>query len=219
MKTIYFDCSMGAAGDMLTAALLELHPDREGFLKKVNSLGLPGVETTAETAVSCGITGTHVRVKVDGCEEESLDVHPHDHEHHHEDEHEHCHEHHHEHHHEDEHHHEHGHHHGEDHDHHHEHEHDHEHHHHHHTGMAEVHALVNAMPVSDKVREDIEAVYGLIAQAESRAHGLPIDQVHFHEVGTLDAVADVAAVCLLMEDLAPDQVIATPIHVGSGQVR
>ena len=66
MKTIYFDCAMGAAGDMLTAALLELHPDPEGVLRRLNGLGLPGVEVSAVPSVKCGITGTHVLVKVHG---------------------------------------------------------------------------------------------------------------------------------------------------------
>ena len=74
MKTIYFDCAMGAAGDMLTAALLELHPDPEGVLRRLNGLGLPGVEVSAVPSVKCGITGTHVSVKVHGEEEESMDV-------------------------------------------------------------------------------------------------------------------------------------------------
>ena len=63
------------------------------------------------------------------------------------------------------------------------------------------------------------AVYQQIAEAESRAHGVDVTQIHFHEVGTLDAIADITAVCMLMEELAPDEVIVSPVHVGSGQVR
>ena len=86
MKTLYLDCSMGAAGDMLTAALLELIPDAEDFIKELNALGIPNVSIKRETAVKCGITGTHVSVTVHGEEEESKDVHGyhdhiHDHEH------------------------------------------------------------------------------------------------------------------------------------------
>ena len=69
MKTLYFDCGMGAAGDMLTAALLELLPDRQGFLKELDSLGLPGVEFILEPAEKCGIQGSHMRVLVSGEEE------------------------------------------------------------------------------------------------------------------------------------------------------
>ena len=63
------------------------------------------------------------------------------------------------------------------------------------------------------------AVYSLIADAESKAHGVPVSEIHFHEVGNLDAIADVTAVCILMDRLAPEKVIVSPIHVGSGQVR
>lgn len=62
------------------------------------------------------------------------------------------------------------------------------------------------------------AVYGLIAEAESHAHGVPVTEIHFHEVGTMDAIADITAVCLLMDRLSPDQVVVSPVHVGSGQV-
>lgn len=210
MKTLYLDCGMGAAGDMLTAALLELCPNPQAVVDQLNALGLPGVHTRAESAVSCGITGTHVRVTVNGEEEESLDVHDHAHSHEHVHDHEHEHNHEHSHDHDHAHSHEHG----------HEHGHDHEHggHHHHHTGMDEIRALTAAMPLPEKVRQDVLDVYGLIAAAESHAHGMPVEQVHFHEVGTLDALADVTAVCLLMHQLAPDRVVASPVHVGCGHV-
>ena len=202
MKTLYLDCGMGAAGDMLTAALLELLPEPEKFLEELNALAIPGVAVTKEQVSKCGILGTHVSVKVHGEEEESMDCPPgHSHGH----EHEHDHEHHHEH--------------DHDHDHHHDHDHDHGHGHHHHSGMAEVEHIVGHLALSDQVKKNVLAVYELIAQAESHAHGLPISQVHFHEVGAMDAIADVTAVCLLMERLAPEQVVVSPIHVGSGQVR
>ena len=130
MKTLYLECGMGAAGDMLMAALLELIPDRQAFIDKMNALNLPGVRVEAEKAVKCGITGTHMKVTVNGEEEESADAHDHhhahDHAHHHG--HEDAHEHHHHHEDEHEHHHDHDH----DHEHHHDHDHDHEHEHHHH---------------------------------------------------------------------------------------
>ena len=72
--------------------------------------------------------------------------------------------------------------------------------------------------MAPRLQEEVLAVYRLIAEAESHAHGVPVAEVHFHEVGAMDAIADVAAVCLLMDKLAPDQVAASPIHVGSGHV-
>ena len=292
MKTLYLECNMGAAGDMLMAALLELHPDRAGFLERFEKLGIPGVKVTAEPAVKCGITGTHVSVVINGEEEESLDewhAHLHGHEHGHDDhscaEHEHGHDDHscaehehgqhdhsyaelghshddyicteHKHDHDDHNHaeHEHGHHdhnhtdhdhshHDHNHsDHHHNHDehdhaghkdghhdhhgqhhhshtdHDHAHGHHHHTGLHEIEHMIGHLDLPDQVRKDVLAVYGLIAEAESHAHGMPVDQIHFHEVGTMDAVADITGVCMLIHELAPDQVVASPVHVGCGQVR
>ena len=193
MKTLYLECGMGAAGDMLMAALLELIPDRQAFIDRMNALGLPGVHVEAEQAVKCGITGTHMKVTVDGEEEESLDAHDHDHEHHHDHDHEHHHDH--------------------DHDH----DHDH-HHHHHHTSVEDIEGIIDGLKVSDRVKADAKAVYALIAEAESRVHGHPVSEIHFHEVGTVDAVADVVGVCLLMEEIGAEQIVASPVHVGSGHV-
>ena len=170
MRTLYLDCGMGAAGDMLTAALLELLPRPEEFVKRLNGLGIPGVTYHREQAEKCGITGTHITVTVDGHTE------------------------------------------GE-----HDHEHDHEHH-HHHSGMEEISHLIGHLPVSEKVRADIRAVYDSIAQAESHVHGVPVTDIHFHEVGTMDAVADVTAVCLLMEELAAAYLLRdVPIYGGAIQ--
>ena len=206
MKTLYLECNMGAAGDMLAAALLELHPQPEEFVRRMNSLGIPGVEFSAQPAVKCGITGTHVSVTVHGEEEESQDVHLHHHDHHHDHDH---------------HHHDHEHTHTHDHDHeHHEHEHhEHGHGHHHHAGMGDIRHILSHLDIPQDVREDAEEVYELIALAESHAHGRPVEEIHFHEVGTLDAVADVVAVCWLIHDLEPEQILASPVHVGWGQVR
>ncbi|MGI6106996.1 MAG: nickel pincer cofactor biosynthesis protein LarC [Lachnospiraceae bacterium] len=259
MRTLYLECNMGAAGDMITAALLELLPEKEQdeFISRMNSLGLPGVTVSKEKMTKCGILATHVKVTVNGEEEESQDVQDHaapacadgitpaehthdpedhddDHDHdsrghgddddnhighshgdddhdvhdHGDDDHDHN-----------------GHSHGDD-DHDHdghsrgEHGHDHEgHHHHHHTSLADMRKRIDALDVSAKVKGDIESVYSLIAQAESHAHGVPVDQIHFHEVGTLDALADIAGAAILMEKISPEQVVVSPIQVGSGEVR
>ena len=197
MNILYLDCSMGAAGDMLLASLLELHPNPEDFLRRFNALGLPGVTVTVEKAVRRGISGTHAAVKVFGREEDDhLPDHDHDHGHGH-----------------DHHHHDH------DHDHHHHHEEHHSHDHHDHHTVGDILHLIETLPVPETVRSKAAEVYGLLAAAESRAHGTTVDQIHFHEVGTLDAVADVVGVCLLMEELHPDLVVASTVHVGFGQVR
>lgn len=175
MRYLYLDCGMGAAGDMLTAALLELFPEKEAVVAELNAMGIPGVEFAAETVSKCGITGTHMAVKIHGMEEG---------EHHH------------------------NHHHGEP-----------EHHHHDHSSFPGIIHIISHLNVSPNVAGRIGRVYERIAQAESQVHGMPVTQVHFHEVGAMDAVADVAAVCYLMDKLSVDQVVASPVHVGSGSVR
>ena len=232
MKTLYLECGMGAAGDMLTAALLELMPDPEAAVAELNGLGIPGVQFSKEAVSKCGIGGTHMTVKVHG-EEESEEMFHHHHEHHdHLHEHEHddesaCHEHHHDHEHiheGHEHHHDHTHEHSHEHTHGHTHEHAHEHGddghtHHHHSSLHDIeHIVCGHLNIPEQVKQDVMAVYGLIAEAESHAHGVPVTEIHFHEVGTMDAIADITAVCLLMNKIAPDQVIVSPVHVGSGHV-
>lgn len=180
MKVIYLDCSMGAAGDMLMAALYELLDDKQAFLDMMRGLGLPGIEISAEPAVKCGITGTHMKVLVHGSEElDALHDHLHEHAH----------------------------------------EHSHDYEHHHHTDLHEIEHLLSHLALPQAVRSDALAVYRRIAEAESKVHGSLVDQIHFHEVGTLDALADVVGVCLLMHLLVPDAVYASNVHVGCGQVR
>ena len=181
MTTLYLDCSMGAAGDMLAAALLELLPDPQDFIARMNGLSIPGVTINAERCVKCGITGTHFRVTVGGVEEGE----PHNHH---------------------------------DHDHHHDHGHDHTHG-HTHSSMDEIRSIVYALPLPAMVKLDVMSVYEQIADAESAVHGVPVTSIHFHEVGAMDAVADITAVCWLMHLLEPDRVVASPVCVGSGTVR
>lgn len=175
MKTIYLDCAMGAAGDMLMGALYELLEDKDAFWSAMRALGLPGIEILAEPSVKCGICGTHMRVLVHGEEE---DAHPCEHDHEHAHPHEHT-----------------------------------------HAGLDEIRRSIAGLHVSPTVREHMLAVYDSIAEAESRVHGVPVDEIHFHEVGSLDALADTAGVCVLLELLAPERILCSPIHVGSGQVR
>jgi uncharacterized protein (TIGR00299 family) protein len=194
---------MGAAGDMLMAALYELLPEPELFLRKMDSLGLPGIKITPEASVKCGVTGTHMRVTAFGAEEASADentarardhTHEHTHIHIHEN-HTHTHAH------------------AQTHDHRREAAHTH--------GMdyAAILRLIEALPLPDKVKSDARAVYGLIGEAESEVHGVSVEQVHFHEVGSLDALADVVGVCLLIDMLGVTEISASPVAVGSGFVR
>lgn len=166
MKTLYIDCAMGCAGDMLTAALLELHPDRDGFIDRMNTALKGKAVLSAKPDSKCGIMGTHVTVLIGGDEEDKTECHYLKH-----------------------------------------------------TSAAEIMDFIDDVPLSDEVRTNAKAVYSLIAEAESTVHGKPIENIHFHEVGSLDALADVLSVCELMYELAPEKVLASPVNVGSGSVK
>lgn len=170
MSILYLDCGMGAAGDMLTAALLELFPHPEKMVEALNALGVPGVRYQRELTQKCGITGTHMHVYVGDTEEGE-----HSHAHH-------------------------------------------EHHDHPHSSMEQLEHWIGHIQSSNGVKNNIRAVYNRIAQAESAVHGVSIQEIHFHEVGSLDALADVTAVCYLMEQLGNPTVYASPVHVGGGHV-
>lgn len=171
MKLLYLNCSMGAAGDMLSAALLELFPHPETVLQELQALEIPHVTFSMEKSKKCGIMGTHLSVKIHGEEESAAD----DSHHHHHD--------------------------------------------HSHATLHSIEHLMEHLNLTPKLRQEVLSVYQLIAEAESTVHQVPVSEIHFHEVGALDAVADITAACLLMDKLSPDQVIVSPIHVGSGQVR
>lgn len=168
MKSLYIECSMGCAGDMLTAALLELVDDPEDIIGLINRAGIPGVSVSLERTESHGIVGSRVAVKIDGHEEDEA---------------------------------------GEGHR------------HHHHTGMADIDAIINSLNVPIPIKRNVRAVYSLIAEAESKVHGVPVSEVHFHEVGMADAMADILGVSLIIERLDPDEVVVSPVHVGSGRVK
>ena len=223
MKTLYLECAMGAAGDMLMAALYDLMDEeqRTSFINQMNNLGLDGVEVLATRAESHGISGSHMHVVVGGVEEGELLANGNDTQHGHE--HSHGHEHgcEHEHGRECGHTHEEGH--ACDHEHaqahgHKEHQHHQHHHHHHHATPEAIAAAIAACNVGETVRQNALAVYSNIAAAEAKVHGTTIDAIHYHEVGAKDAVADVVGVCLAISMLAPDAIVASPIRVGTGTV-
>lgn len=164
MKTIYLECSMGAAGDMLLAALLELHPNPDDFFLRLNQLGLPNVQVEKYTVNKCGICGTSISVLVNQQKEENHQIHGN-------------------------------------------------------TTLIEIENILRKANIPARVFENTMTIYHCIAQAESEVHGVPVEQVHFHELGMLDAVTDIVGVCMLMEELHPEKVIVSPINVGSGYVQ
>ena len=172
MRTLFFDLSMGAAGDMLAASLFPLTDKGEDVLRRINSLPLPGLEAKLLPGEKCGIRGLRYQVLVRGREEDEFD-----------------------------------------------HEHGHEHRSSRHSSLGDIRQLIAACPLPEAVVRDALEVYRLLAEAESKVHGEPVEQIHFHEVGSLDAVADILTVCLLIHEIGPERICASPVHVGSGTVR
>ncbi len=174
MTELYLDCSMGCAGDMLSAALYELFPEKDRIIEKLNSIEIPGVRYTAKRTDSCGITGTHMKVEFNDKEEHQgeyncVELHKH--------------------------------------------------HHYHHTGFKDICSLIDSLNIETNVKESAKTVYGFIAFAESCVHGKEMDNIHFHELGTMDAVADVVAVCYMMSLLKPEHITASTVRIGYGTVK
>lgn len=192
MSTLFLACDKGAAGDMITAALLGLFEKPEDMVQKLNALGVPGVEYMPGTVRKYGIQGNTMTVLVHGEDEENVledhqePCHGHGHEHtqvheqSHEDAHTHSHV---------------------------------------HMSMQDIRHIVEHIQVTEKVRKDILQVYEIIADAEAKAHGCLVSEVHFHEVGAMDAIADVTAVCFLIDALRPEKIVASEIRVGNGTVK
>jgi uncharacterized protein (TIGR00299 family) protein len=187
---------MGASGDMIMAALLDMLDEAaaRAFIARMNGLSLHGVTLAMGRAEKCGITGMGVSVTVNGREELSHDASVTGHE-------KPC-----------------GH--GQNHAL----EHTHAHgcaaaKHHAHNGLADIAGIIERLQISQTVKDNALGIFRLLAGAEAAVHGRPVDQVHFHEVGSMDAVADILGVCMLMEEFSPSRIYASPVHVGAGHVR
>lgn len=169
MKELYIDCSMGLAGDMLSAALLELCPDKAEMLKRLNSIGIPGIEYSADLVDRYSVTGTHMKVTYLGQQEEACCQ-------------------------------------------------DHIDEAHHHRSINDIYIIIDTLDISDGVKHDAKGIYRLLAESEAKVHGCNMDNIHFHELGTMDAVADICAVCYIVHELRIDRIMASPVCTGFGKV-
>ena len=207
-KILYLECGTGISGDMTVAALLDLGADQEKLLKVLE--GIPGhgfkaqISRVKKSGIECCDFNVIFDEEHDGHDhdmeylyghlegegEHSAHAHSHDHDH--------------------EHHHDHGHH----------HDHDHGHgHHHHHTGMREIRDIIGNLEMTEGARDLALRIFEILAQAESEAHGVPADEVHFHEVGAIDSIVDIVAAAVCFDDLGIRNVAVTGIAEGSGTVR
>ena len=219
-KILYLDCASGISGDMTVGALLDLGASREKLVRALDSLGVSGYHLHFGRTKKCGIDAYDFDVHLE--EEE----HHHDHEHSH-DEHNHSHdEHDHEHHHDHEHTHDHEHHHDHEHTHEHEHSHDHAHTHTHdhmhphvHRNIHDIFEIIDRLDASDRVKNLARRMFEIVAGAESKAHGIPVSEVHFHEVGAIDSIVDVISAAFCLEDLGIHRVVVSPLSEGHGFAR
>lgn len=167
MKTLYLECKMGAAGDMLMGSLLELIPDAQEFFDGMKCLEKFGIEIEREKSIKCGISGTHMKVLVNGRKERGRNE---------DDGHEPYH-------------------------------------------YSDLKQKINELELPEPVKKDVLKVYQMIGEAEAEVHNTDLKQIHFHEVGSLDALADITGVCLLIYLLKPERILASPVYLGNGTVR
>lgn len=213
-KTLYLECYSGISGDMTVAALLDLGADRSVLDRVLKSLKVSGFETKISRVVKSGIDACDFDVVLDKEHEnhdhdmEYLHGHHHkghennhfyDHNHAHEDEAEHFHSH--------------------------EHNHAHgagsaqDHHHHEHRGIKEITYIIEHSAMTENAKKIALRIFEILAEAESKAHNVPVDQVHFHEVGAVDSIVDIVSVAVCLDDLDVTEVIVPVLWEGRGTVR
>lgn len=206
-RQLYLECYSGISGDMTVAALLDLGADEQILRKALASLPVGGFEIAVTRKVKSGLGVCDFDVILDA-EHENHDhdmeyLHGHDHQHTHDHVHEdgsvHTHEHHH-------------------HDHSHEHHHDHGHH-HEHRGLHEILHIIEHADMTERAKETAVRIFQILAEAESKAHGVPADQVHFHEVGAVDSIVDILAVAICLDNLDITEVIVPFLCEGQGSIR
>lgn len=241
-NTLYLECNSGISGDMTVAALLDLGADRGVLKNTLKSIPVHGFRIKISRVKKAGLDVCDFHVILDEAHEnhdhdmaylfgEEHSHHEEEHGHHHGEGHVHSHEEGHEHHHEEGHVHyheeEHGHHYDEEHVHHdeegHEHHHgeghDHTHHHHEHRGLPEILQIIEHTDMTEGAKEIAVRIFKILAKAEAKAHGLPENEVHFHEVGAVDSIVDVISVAVCLDNLGVTQCIVPGLWEGTGTIR
>lgn len=221
-KTLYLECYSGISGDMTVAALLDLGADRGVLDKALHSLPVSGFRTKISRVKKSGLDACDFNVILEhdnhDHDMEYLHGHEHEMEHHYNHEHAHSAEYHyhdHEHTHSAEH---------PDHEHTHEHSHEHSHtheysHSHEHRGMREITEIIQGSEMTDRAKKMALHVFDILAHAESKAHGVNAEEVHFHEVGAIDSIVDIAAIAVCMDNLDITDVIVPVLYEGTGFIR
>lgn len=192
MKTLYLDCSSGISGDMTVGALLDLGASKEALIQALDSMGIEGYQLKFGRAKKCGIDAYDfdVILNEEGNGCEHEHSSNHDIPHTHEDGHIH------------------------------KHSHTHNHTHAHtHRNIQDIRAIINRLDANEPVKELASRIFEIVAEAESAAHGIPVEEVHFHEVGAVDSIVDIIGTAICINELGIDQVIVSPLAEGQGYVK
>ena len=195
-RILYLECYSGISGDMTVGALLDLGADRKALERALDSLGVEGYHLHFGRTKKCGIDAFDFDVHL---EDQGDHGHSHDHDHDHD----------------------HGHSHGHDHGHSHDHsDHDHSHdHHHEHRNLHDILHIIDRLDAPERARELARRMFGIVAEAEAKAHGCPVEEVHFHEVGAVDSIVDIVGTAVCVDLLNVDKVIVSPLREGRGYVK
>ncbi len=214
MKTLYFDCFSGISGDMVIGALIDAGADPEFLAEELKKLKIDDeYELGWKKVVKNGITSTKFDViLLDSISVNNADDHSHEHTHSHDHSHDHSHEHMHNH----DHSHDHSHGHGHSHDRSHDHSHSHS---HHHRSYKDIMKLILEADLSDNVKNTALNIFEKIGRAEGHIHGMPLEQVHFHEVGAVDSIIDIVGAAILFHHLEVSVIKASAIPVGTGRIK
>ena len=205
-RSLYLDCHTGISGDMVVAALLDAGADREVLETVLRSIPVSGFGIAISRVQKAALSACDFKVILDAAHENhdhdmkylygKEESHAHGGHFHSEESHtygEHSHS---------EESHTHG-----------------EHHHHEHRGLTEIYSIIDGTNMLDSARTLAKKIFRILAEAEAKAHGVPLDQVHFHEVGAVDSIVDIVSAAVCLDNLAPDEVIVTGLSEGSGFVR
>lgn len=208
MNKLYLECYSGISGDMTVGALLDLGADKIVLENALNSLPIDGFEIKISRVSKSGLDACDFDVRLDE------DNHDHDMKYLHGEGHIHV-----------QHHHNHG---EEDfHEyiHHHEdinHTHSHEHHHghgHSHRNLSQILDVIDHAEITTNAKKIASDIFTILAKAEAKAHGVSIEEVHFHEVGAVDSIVDIVAVAVCIDNLNINEVIVSPLYEGTGFIR
>ena len=205
---LYLECYSGISGDMMVASLLDLGASEEVLNKALESLTVDGFKTEISRVIKSGLDACDFNVILDDKHENHdhdmnylYGEHDHSHEHHHDHDHEHADNHHH-------------------HDHNDEEAHSHEYSdHHEHRGLSDVISIIEKADITNNAKQIAVKIFNILGEAEAAAHGVSIDEVHFHEVGAVDSIVDIIAVAVCLDNLEIEEVVVPVLYEGCGFIR